>query len=126
MRKCCNIKKKCEKENKNYFAVNQTRSKDSRCHHCFILRSFFSTKSSVIRILWECTSSFSHRPSFYEAAVNPFFRSPFAANERAHSRIYMCTLRYRKITRILAIMKTSRRRTATIITGSQPYNLLRA
>lgn len=44
---------------------------------------------------------------------------PYRQRGRVHAR-------YREITRTHAIMKTSRRRASAIITGSQPYNLLKA
>lgn len=45
---------------------------------------------------------------------------------RIQRRRYKLGTERREITRMLAIMKTSRRRASAIITGSQPYNLLKA
>jgi len=56
-----------------------------------------------------------------------FSARPSQGRTNARASVYACTIaRYRKITRILAIMKSSGRRASAIITGSQPYNLLRA
>lgn len=81
-------------------------------------------KSGALRLL---------HPLLYDVPSERFFLSSlplsgihFHTYTRRHTRARAYTLGYREITRMLAIMKTSRRRASAIITGSQPYNLLKA
>lgn len=81
-----------------------TRSDEAQRAHALyrlVSCSLSGAKSSIMRMLREC--SLPTPAIFLRRQTEPlFFRAPFAANGRARLRIYACTLRYRKITRILA------------------------
>ena len=69
----------------------------------------------------------SDRPSFYDAELNPFFpHKLFGKRTCTLTYIYVHASVQKNNKDTRAIMKTSRRRASAIITGSQPYNLLRA